>query len=296
MHPGDESAPADEVINCFPEDTEVSDYGIKKSFRRWYEGNLVCLETFNLAQIRVTPNHPILTIRGWRRAGELTRGDCLIRILSGDYISSPRVEPDKHDIPTTLIEIHNSLSVSQKRKRMAGTSVDFHGDGKTGEVDVVFSDSHLRHGMNAAFCEEFSELGLSISDSILSAFGSDGAQSQGSHPIFCSAPSNISSQSVRPKFLRRKFGVSKELSSRAIPSFNPAFLQSSFNNDAFNSETESNSIFRLASLITADEIINVEVNSVRCFTHNLETTSGWYAAQGYLCRNCHCVAIPTESP
>lgn len=49
-----------------------------ETYERDYDGDLVCLELENGDYIEVTPNHPILTSRGWVSAGNLKEDDNII--------------------------------------------------------------------------------------------------------------------------------------------------------------------------------------------------------------------------
>jgi len=67
-----------ELINCFPGDTQVGLSGSPvRVWRAPFEGPMVHLE-IGADLLKGTPNHPVLTARGWVGIGELNRGDKVV--------------------------------------------------------------------------------------------------------------------------------------------------------------------------------------------------------------------------
>src|SRR6185437_8018173 len=65
--------------NCLTGNTTVSASGVAASFDRWYEGEVITLTILGVEDLTVTPNHPILTQRGWIAAGALKLTDQLMQ-------------------------------------------------------------------------------------------------------------------------------------------------------------------------------------------------------------------------
>src|SRR5262249_40357188 len=55
--------------HCVPAGTLVSGPTVEKGFRRRYEGELIVISTADGDELAITPNHPVLTDRGWVPAG-----------------------------------------------------------------------------------------------------------------------------------------------------------------------------------------------------------------------------------
>lgn len=94
--------------NCVVADTEVAGIGLLAGMRREYKGTLVNIRTRGGRNLTVTPNHPILTTRGWVVAGEIKELDNLIcaKFIHGDNGSVP----DINDVPPTAKEVFESCS------------------------------------------------------------------------------------------------------------------------------------------------------------------------------------------
>src|SRR5437762_7275821 len=102
----------DNCARCFPGDTLVESYEIKKAYKRWYSGRVVTIET-RTGGLTGTPNHPVLTPRGWVPLGALQQGDYLVSrsalqgVLRGD--------PDVDDRPTAFADLFEALTTGRSR-------------------------------------------------------------------------------------------------------------------------------------------------------------------------------------
>lgn len=146
-------------VMCFPGQTKVLAPGIQMSYRRVYSGELVTIKTASGNELSGTPNHPILSRRGWVALGELKKGDRVFRGLDiGKLMGS---NPDYQGEPTPIQEVHDLCSDAGSMERIPGIPFDFHGDGRDGEVDVVFPDRELRNRRKPLSPEKFGKLRLS---------------------------------------------------------------------------------------------------------------------------------------
>ena len=67
-----------ENADCLPGDALVSISpvwaDVKRAVRRWYQGEMVDVTTAGGHVLSTTPNHPVLTNRGWIPLGSINRG------------------------------------------------------------------------------------------------------------------------------------------------------------------------------------------------------------------------------
>lgn len=125
--------------------------------RRLYIGDIISIETAGGKQLTCTPNHPILTDVGWIPAHTLNVGSDVI--CNGIVNGKSLINAENQDAPTTIKEIYEALSNSG---RMTPISVPistehFHGDGKGSQIAVVWADSFLAHGINAALRQQLTQ-------------------------------------------------------------------------------------------------------------------------------------------
>lgn len=128
---------------CIPEGTEVSAMNVSHITRRYYSGNLEIITTASGKQFSVTPNHPVLTDRGWVPAQFVTEGDNVLRHLDGHGVIGRAPNEDK--TPALIENIWSSAIVGSDLglRVMEVTPQQFHGDFSDGEVNVVTTDSLL---------------------------------------------------------------------------------------------------------------------------------------------------------
>lgn len=121
--------------------------GAQAVTRRWYSGEVVVLQTASGHVLTVTPNHPILTGRGWVAAGLLQEGDSVVSALGRD--GEHGGVPDEEDMPPRIEDCFRPDGVSAFIT-MPLAAEQFHGDGERRNVDVVALDSRLDAGDLAA--------------------------------------------------------------------------------------------------------------------------------------------------
>jgi SPP1 gp7 family putative phage head morphogenesis protein len=124
--------------NCFVPDTLVfpadGHFGV---FRTHYSGPIAVLVTGE-SELPVTPNHPILTTRGWVPAHLLKEGDDLI------HVPFEGVDAVKLDIYGGLQSFGQVFESSgPSRKPFVGPIDGFYGDITNEEVDVVAPEFNL---------------------------------------------------------------------------------------------------------------------------------------------------------
>lgn len=125
--------------------------------RRRYEGQIVLLKTAAGHDLAVTPNHPILTDRGWVGAGLLREGDSVISSLRPDGVIG-RV-PDEQHMPSRIEDRFRS----QRMGRLVSvpfSTEQFHGDAGDGDVNVVFANGRLDSWVLSALADPVGEASL----------------------------------------------------------------------------------------------------------------------------------------
>lgn len=159
------------IGNAVLEGTVVDALNIEAAYRIPYSGPVLELTTRSGLQVSVTPNHPILTPKGWIAAQVLGKGDYVISGPSGQTIAKA-IHHDQNHVPSRIEQVWRSLVISGGPGALGGTFVSrpehFHGDGRfvNGKVDVIWADGQLGGEQNPTVPEkscqlEFSGGGLS---------------------------------------------------------------------------------------------------------------------------------------
>lgn len=144
---------------CVVPTTVISGPQQKAAYRMSYSGDLITFTLLSGKRLTVTPNHPVLTTRGFVSAKFIQNGDYLVSTRGAEIFprsASRRVETYFNHAPATANEKFRSLSVSgDPISKIMPRAVNFHGDGQfvDGNVDVVTTNGLLRNQMYATLCE-----------------------------------------------------------------------------------------------------------------------------------------------
>lgn len=122
---------------CFFGSTPVQPIGaIRRVFARPYNGDVVVITTASGKQLDATPNHPILTARGWRPFEEVEPTKDVVYRVSGDGLCIECRE--RVGMPAPIGAIADALrepAISDITVKRASPQ-HFHGDAVAGEYEV----------------------------------------------------------------------------------------------------------------------------------------------------------------
>ena len=271
--------------HCFPTGTRVSGPAPRGSFARWYEGQFVKLAFASGEFLTATPNHPVLTDRGWVPIGEITERDHVVRCLDGQGIT--RRVPDDYQRPSVVEDVARSLDVVSGPITVPTAPEDFHGDGAGSEVHVVRTDGLLRDRVEAPFGQPLRKLALSaagvggafLTSQGTTADGLDGSSlslgpvDQGiDYALACLWRTSAGGDSV-------DFGRPASLNSSSGQ--HPPHLRPTDPNIV------GDRLRALAHLVTLDKVNRVERFTDASHVYNLRTRPGWYLADGVIVHNCN---------
>lgn len=140
--------------NCVIGSTIVDGPPSEVAMRRWYEGEVVVIRVADGQELTITPNHPVLTTRGWVPAGELNEVD---QVLTGTRAEWAHLDiPHEDDGPTRIQDVWGS-SRMRALGAMPVSPEDFHGDGSgsKSEVDVVLPNGEFPHVVDTVRVEHY---------------------------------------------------------------------------------------------------------------------------------------------
>ena len=129
---------------CFPAGTLVTaSSNITGVYKRWFEGDLVIIRTAGNRLVSCTPNHPILTDRGWVAAECINKSDKVACDGGSQWVGVG--DNDSNDVPSLIENVVESFLVSGgvRTMEMPVSAPDFHGDGAGSNVAVIGSNRGL---------------------------------------------------------------------------------------------------------------------------------------------------------
>ena len=192
-------------INCVLEGTLVSGPAERAVYRRKYTGELITIRTSHGHELTVTPNHPILTDKGWVAANLLEVGSNVVSraILDGEGGIGPN---PNHGI-SAIEDKFNLLFHGGDVFSLSPSACNFHGDIPDHEVDVVFRKGFLWDSTNATFCEHIKQDSLHCASKAPYRFKSISTLYKA---FFCS--------------LHSFYGIVSRISNRFAPVFTASFM------------------------------------------------------------------------
>lgn len=275
------------LVSCFPGDTKVEARGIEKGYRRWYSGDLVSVKTA-AARLSGTPNHPVLTPRGWVPMGELQKGDHLVR-GSFDERSSPG-DPNVYHRPAMFAETFKTLALDAVREWVIGSNVDFHGDGGESKIDVVTHNGLLGDRGQVPLSQHPAKDLLKAADEVGTVLPSTCPG--------CGAPLEYRSGDPSPPD-RGVSGLgqlqpslppepleSKTLGLSMATEGNPRLDERSLQPPLPDSITPGKRLQPGPTQVGFAEILEIERSWFSGHVYNLQTNSGEYIAEGFIVHNC----------
>lgn len=150
MMPGTNAPPMHP--NCVLPNTKIIAPDMEAMMKSEYLGDVIEIGTSNGTSLTVTPNHIVLTSRGWVRAKNLVKGDKVVYYSSR---TKPMIETDPAD-DDSVITVEQLFTTLVKSSSMSAFSVpvsakDLKSDVvPDSKVDVVFIDSKLRGELDSS--------------------------------------------------------------------------------------------------------------------------------------------------
>lgn len=280
--------------NCFLAGTIVSAAGISKHFKRWFDGKIVTISVEGLEDTRVTPNHPILTQRGWVSAGQLQQGDYLVKSLCDNSIVNI-LNPNNNQVQTVIENIPSAFQMSGGvfSVCMPLSAKDFHGDGIVDtEVDIIFADSFLPNNIKPNILESGIKRQFSKGHNGRIVLDANCPSKQ----IGIGAPTSangIMSGNCTGEFDGTiEAGIFDKLSRGHIANGQAQALESFSDRATTETDSPSNIYARLSEYVAFVPIKSLIISDFSGHVYNLQTNDGYYIANNLIVHNCMCSLIP----
>lgn len=244
-------------FNCLTGDTLVSAVcGVSGISKRWFDGNVFVIHTASGAKFTCTPNHPVLTDRGWVAASLIAVGDTVFNCVDGERKAV--IDGDNENIESTIHDVFESLASSGKMRSMPVplSSEDFHGDSSDKEVAVVLTNSFLWSKFYPFIGEAFGKLSFigrsTIVSFLLNCFGLFFSLASRSFSAFAGS---ISSCRKNLPFFDRAVFHSGKLLFRSISLLKAVFNKYFFNNARRNIKNLSDSCKSLSGIKKLNDLV-----------------------------------------
>jgi len=276
--------------NCFAANTQVEGR-FEGGLKTWYSGPMIEIQTRKGYRLTLTPNHPVLTAKGWTRAGKLSEGDNLFSYRI-DAQSPVLSNIDDQQNPAAIEDVFESLSRERGFSIMPLLPADLHGDAvrTNGYGHIIMPDGQTSHGMETPLPQLFSKPKIEFaqpSQATLQGFGASQDPFGGimlSSPLFpgAAALSNDSGTVLLENSPLEQFcfGTAAYWDAMALEeprqqgTADPQFVRQL--------------LAASAGEITLDDILRVFQFDFSGHVYDLQTPGGWIIANGIVASNCRC--------
>ncbi|AUR88409.1 hypothetical protein NVP1113A_08 [Vibrio phage 1.113.A._10N.286.51.E7] len=161
--------------NCLLGDTNVTTSAtVANIYERTFKGTMIQITCESGRNITITPNHPILTNRGWVKAAEVDKFDKLIAMSE-----STLVKHEEYGISSKFEDMSSAFDVPVNSGFIASrptTTKDFHGDGIANSyVNIVDVHGFRRNTLDTTTAKEVDNGGFMDRVGVNNAFNGFGS-------------------------------------------------------------------------------------------------------------------------
>lgn len=280
--------------NCLPGDAPISSRAvITGASKRWFDGQLIVIRTAAGHEITCTPNHPILTDRGWVAAQAVDLG-CKVICDLWSKRPTAAINGNHQDMPTRIEEVANTFLGSEMMLSvpMPTSAEDFHGDGIDGEIAIVGSNRLLEASRNAALLQHRGNLPVVMRDATLARFAGISGEAEFFAAAYASDNRLVREVSEALAFVRRCSVHAGLLLGGSATQLNAGFGQDALNGTWRDAEFYRNAANAPTGEIFADDVVGVERRDFRGHVYNLETENGMFSSGGIVTHNCRSTTVP----
>ncbi|MFD8777528.1 hypothetical protein [Streptomyces sp. NPDC059916] len=259
---------------CVAEGTQVESLGaLESAYRMTTSGRMICIGTLGGRRITITPNHPVLTGRGWIAASEIQEGDQVV-VRSPESRSVPAASY-LDQVPALVEDVFAALRTVLPDDRVVAAPHDFHGDGSLvdGEINVVGAQGQLWSVFHPTSVEDSSKLPLQMRDPGSASLARERHLLPLGDGVLATTGGGVSGIHVR-----RVAGPRSDRDAEFLDSA----LEGAIHQAEFVREAED----RFAIQVSLDDVVEIGYVNPRGHVYDLSTTGHAYFANGILVHNC----------
>jgi hypothetical protein len=274
--------------HCLPGDTRVLAEGITGAVARVFDGEVVVISTLTGKHLSITPNHPVLTGRGWVPAGEITEADHVVSTVSGQRPSA--ADNDDEDVPPLIEDVAVAfLGTSQVTPvEVPVAAKDFHGDGTGSEVCVVGAYRSLLTDLKSPVSQHLHHHDFPAANAQSALLPGECPSRLGLKALVCTAFGGMRSSSSGLPLRWRKPALGDNLLLAHSAEGDPLTDQELCEGSARDSLLLGERLDTFAGQVSLDQVARVSRRPFTGHVYNLQTRSGWYIGSGIVVHNCQC--------
>lgn len=239
-------------INCLHPDSVVQFASPLSFTRRFYSGKMMVVTTKQGSVLKITPNHPVLTDRGWVPACFLEKDMNVVSTRNSDGKSFGNHNID--DMEPTIEQVFNSFSDVFPLMRKSSSGLDFHNDSIINQdINIISPNGGLPFGFMTEFSDPFYELGFPHADFAEGIPLCDSLLMQKRFGFFTPSNSIMSGIDELTPFGFAGISHSMEHGFTSTSGFDSRFIEAEFDSAPVNSSFFANSFDRQSTFVEFDD-------------------------------------------
>lgn len=274
---------------CLHPDAEVSG-NITNAMRSEYAGEVITIMLHNGRELTITPQHPVLTPRGWVRAQDIQNGD---ELLCDTRYVERAVGQNIHHVPPTARECFDAAWETGQRSRLQATSEHLHGEAvrRDRQIDVVHVHPMLLRHHASRESQRVSEwiLEAALIDAVLgNGFGAATLCFVGLPP-------------TRQGGVGRAYDILPLLRAALVPdvlvgkghgNFQPAIAQDLGDVVAADADFFRNTLGARAPFVAVEHVLDVHRGQYEGHVYDFSCEDGLIITGSVIVSNCRCERVP----
>lgn len=280
-------------INCVTGDTVVaSGSRLLRAYSGDYRGPVISIETTSGAKLSCTGNHPVLTHRGWVAAKLLHVGDDVVRcdvngMKSPAKVYAEKVEARIEDVCRSFGELPGVVSVE-----VPSSAEDFHGDGRYHDVHVVRSYGNLSADSRESLAHRLHEVIFKLGGLGHRSLSRCGGAGHFVERLLSAARGIMGGHRHLGSLAWAHAGHPAPHGFASRRARDAESLMPSTEGDVADAELAAHLVGGGAGSVSLDRITAISVVESSVHVFNLETSDGWFTANGIVTHNCRCTQTP----
>lgn len=279
---------------CVLPDTKIIAPDAEAMTQSYYSGDVIEMLTANGTRLTVTPNHIVLTSRGWVRAKNLAKGDKVIYYRGWNKAGAESDPTNDNSIPTIEQLFASAVEASGGTScRVPASAVDFKGDVvPQSEINIVNIDSKLRDKLDPAARKLVSDV-LLVEAGEASKIALNGK---------CFVKQFLAGLGLAADGIMSGLNVAHVLRMGTLTHHELVGLRISTDYDARLFETENNDVSGnskgirdfvdgFPSVVMLDDIVDVKIRKFSGHVYDASSLSTLYIANGIITSNCRCTTL-----
>jgi hypothetical protein len=279
-------------VNCVLPGTRVRATDATAVIRANYSGDVFEITTEHGRRLTVTPNHIMLTSRGWVAAKFLLKTDRILSYGGRDEVKVGDVDPDDQNRPSTIEEVFTAAREASRvtARSMPVAPEDLKGDGAVsqGNVDVVTADSLLGDELGSSIPQTFENPGLEMRGSGTSQLIVESDLRSVLLGLTLASDGVLSSSRALRALLGGELSHAEYASFATSTTYNARLQQAAFNDTSIHQKLDGELLLSLAREISLDHISNIKRFSYSGHVYDISTTNTSYITNGLITSNCSC--------